>query len=489
MNLSGWKANFVLCILCAATTIAAHAQTLTTLASFNGTDGSQPSVPLIQGLDGNLYGETFGGGIVSQLCSSTLSGAGCGTFFKITAAGALTTLYAFCSQANCADGFNPDGLALGTDGNFYGTTASGGSNRDGTVFRITAAGALTTLHSFKGTDGSAPTGTLVQGTDGNFYGATASGGTSSWGTVFKIATAGTLTTLHDFSLTGGGSPSGGLVQGSDGNFYGTTYYGGTGSACGPNACGTVFKMTPAGALTTLHSFDSTDGQSPVGKLVQGTDGNFYGTTGQGGLGDCNGLAGCGTVFKITSAGALTTLHSFDSADGGEPSGLTQATDGNFYGATEIGGSGNACGGNCGTAFKMTSAGTLTTLHDFDLTDGAGPASAPFEATSGTLYGTTQSGGSACGPAGCGTVFSLALGLGPFVETLPASGKTGTSVIILGNNLTGAASVTFNGTAATFSVVSSTEIKTTVPSGATTGKVKVKTPSRTLASNLNFRVIP
>jgi uncharacterized repeat protein (TIGR03803 family) len=469
-----------------ATAISAFAQTFTSIASFNGTNGSQPSIPLIQGFDGNLYGAAYGGGNINSLCSTTLAAAGCGTVFKITPAGVVTTVYPFCKQSGCTDGFNPTGLTVGTDGNFYGTTASGGSSGKGTAFKITPAGTLTTLHSFDGTDGSGPAGTMAAAAGGAFYGVTVGGGANSWGTVFKITAGGTLTTLLDFDLTNGGSPEGGLVQGTDGNFYGTTYYGGSSGAC-INGCGTVFKITPAGVLTTLHSFVSSDGEAPFGQLVQGTDGNFYGTTSEGGLSDCSGLDGCGTMFKISSTGTLTTLLSFDSTDGGEPSGVIQATDGNFYGTTGVGGSGSACGDGCGTLYKITSAGTLTTLHDFDRTDGTGPAAAPFQSTNGTLYGTTQSGGANCAPTGCGTVFSLSASLGPFVETLPTSGNVGAAVVILGNNLTGATGVTFNGTAATFTVVSGTEIKTTVPSGATSGKVKVTTPTRTLTSSLSFRV--
>ncbi len=161
-------------------------------------------------------------------------------------------------------------------------------------------------------------------------------------------------------------------------------------------------------------------------------------------------------------------------------GLVQATDGNFYGTTFYGAGSGGC---CGTVFEITAAGTLTTLHSFDTTDGGYPYAGLLQATNGEFYGTTTGGGATAH----GTVFNLSVGLGSFVETNPASGKVGTTVTILGNNLTGSTSVTFNGTAATFTVVSSTEIKTTIPSGATTGKVKVKTPHGTLTCNVNFRV--
>jgi uncharacterized repeat protein (TIGR03803 family) len=215
-------------------------------------------------------------------------------------------------------------------------------------------------------------------------------------------------------------------------------------------------------------------------MVQGTDGNFYGTTESGG-GDT-----VGTVFKITPGGTLTTLHSFDSTDGSAPvAGLIQAADGNFYGTTDIGGT-NGC---YGTVFKITPGGTLTTLHSFDNSDGADPQAALFQGTNGKFYGTTEARVINVCSGGCGTVFSLSVGLGQFVETLPTSGTVGAAVKILGTNLTGATRVTFNGTAATFTVISKSEITTTVPTGATTGKVHVVTPSGTLKSNVPFRVTP
>jgi len=270
----------------------------------------------------------------------------------------------------------------------------------------------------------------------------------------------------------------GLVQGIDANFYGTTSRGG-----GHNA-GTVFKMTPDGVLRTLHSFDTADGAYPEAALIQGADGNFYGTTSAGAAGNA------GTVFRITPEGVLTTLYSFcsqpDCADGGSPlAGLVQATDGNFYGTTSI-----SSGGPNGTIFQITPAGTMTTLYTFcsqaGCADGAQPLAGLIQATDGNFYGATALGGE---PNSYGTIFSLAMGLGPFVETPRAFGSVGGSVYILGTNLTGATSVSFNGTAATFTVVSATEITTTVPTGATSGFVTVTTPSGTLTSNKQFRVSP
>jgi uncharacterized repeat protein (TIGR03803 family) len=485
-KLSLWKTIALVGCFCAAAAIASPAQTFKTLVSFNGTDGADPQIgSLVQGIDGNFYGATWGGGANDY-----------GTVFKISPGGTLTTLYSFCSKKDCTDGYWPGaGLVLATDGNFYGTTIYGGAwcfpNGCGTVFKITPEGTLTTLHSFDGINGSSPSAALVQATDGNFYGTTSGDGAHHQGTVFKITPGGgTLITLHMFGGTCGANPSAGLVQASDGNLYGTTESGGD-LSCAPGGCGTVFKITPGGTLTTLHSFDGTDGAFPSG-LVQATDGNFYGATEEGGVSGCQaaGYGSCGTVFKITPGGALTTLHSFDFTDGAGPSALIQATDGNFYGATYSGGDGS-CFGGCGTVFKITAAGTVTTLHSFDGKDGWYPQAGLLQGTDGNFYGTT--GGEYELPpnctVSCGTVFSLAVGLGPFVKTLPTSGEVGATVIILGTDLTGATSVTFDGTAAAFTVVSSSEITTSVPSGAATGKVEVTTPKGTLVSNVNFRVTP
>ena len=352
----GWRTACAVFLFSAIMAIVSSAQTFTTLADFNVSNGAFPSGSLVQGTDGNFYGTTLSGGA-----------NGDGTVFKITSSGTLTTLYSFCSQTNCSDGTSPfAGLVQGSDGNFYGTTSGGGAKSYGTVFKMTSTGALTTLYSFCSqsgcSDGSFPEAGLVQGSDGNFYGTTDEGGTNGDGTVFKITSSGTLTTLYSFcsknGCSDGENPSAGLVQGSDGNFYGATENGG---ANGNN--GTVFKITPAGTLTTLYSFCSapcTDGANPNG-LVQASDGNFYGTTGHGGANDY------GTIFKITPTGTLTTLYSFCSqsgcSDGEYPiAGLMQAVNGTFYGTTSSGGSSND-----GTVFSLVSASVprVYSLGDFN----------------------------------------------------------------------------------------------------------------------------
>jgi uncharacterized repeat protein (TIGR03803 family) len=461
-------------VLCAATAITATAQTFTALLSFDGSDGCIPFAGLVQATNGNLYGTT-------NSCGAN----GYGTVFKITPSGTLTTLHSF----DGTDGGIPyAGLLQDTNGNLYGTTSEGGvvGGGDGTVFQITPSGTLMTLSSFDFTNGASPYAGLLQGTNGKLYGTTWQGGSGNLdscsfdgcGTVFETTLSGATSTLYSFCVQSGcpdgSGPQAGLVQATNGSLYGTTTAGGT------NGYGTIFKITPSGTLTTLYSFCSQsscpDGKTPYAELIQATNGNLYGTTYYG------GTNGYGTIFRITPSGTLTTLHSFDYTDGAYPyAGLNQASDGNFYGTTVEGGT-----SGFGTVFKITPSGTLTTLHSFDYTDGADVQGGLFQGTNGTFYGTTEIGGS----QGLGTVFSLSVGLGPFVETLPTSGKVGAAVKILGTNLAGATSVTFNSTAATFTVVSSTEIKTTVPTGATSGTVKVTTSSgNTLDSNIKFRVTP
>lgn len=458
---SNWCTRaFAAFLLWTASAIALPAQTFTTLVNFDGTNGADPAGPLVQGPDGDFWGTTY-----------RLGPLGSGTVFKVDITGTLTTVYSFCSQAHCVDGSFPSaGLVLGSDGDLYGTTANGGANGSGTVFKITSVGALTTLHSFNSSDGAQPVAPLVLGADGAFYGTTAGGGLYGSGTVFKITPRGTFTTLHSFNGTDGDyPPADALVGGGDGNYYGTTGLGGA------NGFGTAFKITPGGTLTTLYNFqDSGDGANPYAGLVQASDGKFYGATYDG------TKSGYGTIFRITPKGVLTTLLTFP-ADGSQGADcaarLVQATDGNLYGTTVAGGAGS----DNGTIFKTTLSGALTTLHSFDVAEGMEPG-ALVQATSGKFYGVALG-----GSQDDGTIFSLDTGLGPFVQPVPSFGTVGRQILILGTNLTGATSVSFNGTSARFRVASSTLIKATIPAGATSGFVSVVTPNGTLQSNSPFRV--
>jgi uncharacterized protein (TIGR03437 family) len=413
---SCWNAACTVLALC-ATAIGLPAQTFTMLASFNGANGAGPGYgALVVGSDGNFYGTTSVGGANDE-----------GTIFKMTLAGILTTMYSFCSQASCSDGSEPfAGLIQASDGNFYGTTAAGGIGHQGTVFKITPAGTLTTLYSFCSqancADGYVPYAGMIQASDGNLYGTTWEGGASDEGTVFKITPGGVLTTLYSFcpqaGCADGSNPAAGLIQGSDGNFYGTTWHGGA------NVWGTVFRITQGGALTTLYSFCSlagcADGSGPwTGGLIQASDGNFYGTTLGGGANLSDG-----TVFKITPGGTLTTLHSFcpqgpPCAGGAGPAAaLIQASDGNFYGTTSSSAPSEL---SAGTIFRITAGGALTTLYSFcsqaGCADGQDPSSALVQSADGNLYGTTIEGGA----SGRGTVFKLAF---PSSTASPVIKQTG-----------------------------------------------------------------
>jgi len=415
------KIALILFVFVAVAAIASPAQTLTTLMSFNYTDGAYPFAGLVQGTDGNFYGTTEGGG--SANCD-VVNEDGCGTIFKITAQGGFTSLYGFCTSLPCFTGYQPyAALMQASDGNFYGMT----NQARGAVFQLTPLGVVNTLHNFSGPDGDFPYGALIQGSDGDLYGNTGGDEEDTSGTVFKITTAGTLTTLHAFSGPDGDSPFAALVQGNDGSFYGTTFYGGSNNSC-DFGCGTVFKITSAGALTTIYNFAGSDGSGPECTLVQGNDGNFYGTTQRGGANSS------GTVFKITSGGTLTTLYSFSGPDGSSPeAGLVLATDGNFYGTTYGGGSGGV-----GTIFKITPGGTLTTLHNFrsDGADGAYVASGLVQGTDGNLYGTTSAGGA---NAPDGTVFKLTVG-GALIPTTTVL-MTAPNPSQLGQSVTMTATVT------------------------------------------------
>jgi uncharacterized repeat protein (TIGR03803 family) len=359
---------------------ASAADTIKTLHTFTGgPDGSVPYGGLTEGSDGNFYGTTYSGG-----------GSDLGTVFSITGAGILSNVYNF---GGSSDGENPEaGLIQGSDGFLYGTTYGGGTGGAGTVFKVGATGGLTTLHYFTGrADGGYPQAGIFQGSDSNYYGTTSGGGTSGEGTLFVVFPTGFISEYSFTGGTNGANPKAGLVQGTDGNFYGTTYSGGVSNA------GAVFRYSLANGLTPLYNFTGgEDGANPQGALVEGSDSNFYGTT----FGGANGY---GTVFRISTNGNLTVLWIFgDGSDGGNPEGgLILGQDGNFYGTASTGGNSGA-----GTVFKIKvtkNSASLTTLYNFTGgNDGAVPLAGLLQASATNFLGTT----SAAGAGSLGTVFSL-----------------------------------------------------------------------------------
>jgi uncharacterized repeat protein (TIGR03803 family) len=303
--------------------------TLATLISFDKTNGAYPSAALVPGSDDAFYGTTEAGGTNDN-----------GTIFEVTTGGTLTTLVSF----NGTNGARPHAaLVQGQYGKFYGTTEIGGTNDAGTAFQMLPNGTLTSLVSFDDS-GYSPYAGLVQAADGNFYGAAFLGGTKGFGAIFRIATNGALTTLYSFSNgSDGANPYAGLTQGADGELYGTTFFGGA------SGYGTVFKITTNGTLTPLASFGGTNGANPQAALLLASDGNFYGTTESGGAYTNKYGSGYGTVFKLTTNGTLTTLASFNGTNGAHPlAGLVQALDGSFYGTTANGGT-----NGYGTIFRLT----------------------------------------------------------------------------------------------------------------------------------------
>jgi uncharacterized repeat protein (TIGR03803 family) len=388
---------------------------LTTLAAFEGTNGSGP-IALVQVANGSFYGTTASGGI-------GFDGAhgGHGTVFRMTPDGTLTNVVWFDGN-NGSYGAN---LIQCSDGSFYGTTLYGiGTGEDaeyaGTLFKLASDGTMinSNLVAFSrstrsGSNGANPVA-LVQGRDGDLYGTTESAGPGGYGTAFKLSADGLFTNLVSFNRNNGSEPVT-LVQGADGIFHGTTQHGGA------SDCGTVFQMTTNGILTSLMSFNGTNGTVPV-SLLQGADGSFYGTTRWGGIGfNGSGISGYGTVFKLAPNGTLLWSFLFNGTNGMQPAFLMQGSDGNFYGTTEFGGNGFVTGGawssSRGTVFKITPDGAFTNLVLFDGTNGAQP-SFMLQDADGNLYGNTQSGGA----NGHGTVFRLSVPMPPVFRTItPANG--------------------------------------------------------------------
>ncbi len=357
--------------------VAAQTYTFSSLYSFQGANGEYPLGGLVVDSKGNLYGTTSEGGA-----------HGSGTVFKMTAAGKETVLHSF--KGGTTDGLFPEaGLVRDSAGNLYGTTTLGGADGYGIVFKVTASGEESVLHSFGQTsdDGRYPSANLTLDSKGDLYGTTQQGGTSGFGTIFKVDGNGKETIVHNFA----GNPSDGqypvqnMIRDAKGNFYGATELGGVVND------GIVFKLDASGNETVLFSFvGGSGGNYPFGGVVLDAIGNLYGGTAYGG----NGV---GLIFELDTSVNETVLYTFGGSGGSYPSSnLIRDSHGNLFGTTEFGGSGGA-----GVAFEVSS-GVETVLHNFGGTDGADLLTPLVSDAAGNLYGTTTQGGT----NGQGTVFKL-----------------------------------------------------------------------------------
>jgi len=448
-----------LCLFFTSSSLWTSAQILTTLHSFNGTDGSGPdTVALAQGRDGNLYGTASIGGTSNN-----------GTVFRLTQQGNLSA-YSF----DATHGEEPfSGLVLGLDGLLRGMTPFGGKFGDGVVFSIGPQAPIPAVFSFNSTDGRGPIGSLALGVDGNYYGTTPGGGAHNFGTVFRLTARG-AEVFYSFNVVA--CPTASLVYGPDHAFYGVGVCGGAAEQ------GSIFRITQSGEFKTIYECDIQRlvCSGPQG-LVLANDGNFYVTSYSG------GQFNLGTIFRLDPTGNATVIYNFDGVQGSTPlAGLMQATDSKLYGTTDLAGTQNN-----GVIFSITTSGDYTVVYRFSGTDGSDPRSTLIQHTNGKLYGTTSSGGTSANClGGCGTVFSLDMGLAPFITFVLPNGRVGSGVQILGQGLTGTTAVTFNGVpATTFNVSSDTFMEAIVPPGATTGPVQVTTPGGVLTSNVNLQIVP
>jgi uncharacterized repeat protein (TIGR03803 family) len=386
-NLSGTGVLLVALYPALAAQQTNQSATQKTLYSFTGPsgDGLFPTTALIQDSQGNFYGTTSEGAIAG---SSACAPLGCGMIFKLSSAGKESIVHAFPGGHG---GIGPNGLVMDSAGNLYGTTVSGGNSLfpGGIVFKIDPTGKKTTLHTFSGPDGRGPTSTLLLDSSGNLYGTTTSGGKDQAGVVFKLDASGTYTRLYQFTggVDGANPNRSRLLLDSEGNLYGLTYSGGLGN-------GTLFKLTPSGQESTLYSFTGgNDGGNPLGDLVQDGAGNFYGVTYAG------GANGNGVVFRVNSGGQETVLYTFGAGLKGHPqSGVLLDSAGNLYGTTTFGGIDNR-----GSVYKLSSTGTFTVLRSFSGgADGGRPYGGLLMGLTGDLYGTTIDGGT----NQAGAVYSL-----------------------------------------------------------------------------------
>jgi uncharacterized repeat protein (TIGR03803 family) len=457
------RITFAAFVLIVAANVTAHAQQYSVLYNF-GSNTGDPTGPRYSG----IIAQGRDGAFYSTADNHWTDGHG--VAFRITRSGSVTVLHRFTGP----DGEAPvGGLTLASDGNYYGTSIFGGQHAKGTIFRITAKGAVTVLYSFTGgADGSIPQSPPIEGFDGDLYGTTVGGSNNAdFGSIYKITPQGKFTVLHTFSFGDGAELYAPLVQAHDGAFYGTAFSGGS------HGYGTIFRISPSGRFTVLFNFDVTHGANPFAPLILANDGNFYGVTTQG------GQAGGGVAFRITPAGSVHILHNFTGGQDGmnQVGALMQATDGNLYGTNNLGGA-----FWWGVLFRLTLTGEFTVLHDFEWFSGASPQAPLLQHTSGVLYSTTAVGG--LNNDGEGTFYKLNLNLPPFITFDKAVGNARETIGILGQGFSHATAVSFNGIPATFTVVSNTFLTATVPHHAKTGFVTVTTATGTLRSNRPFVVL-
>ncbi|HET9408802.1 MAG TPA: choice-of-anchor tandem repeat GloVer-containing protein [Candidatus Sulfotelmatobacter sp.] len=496
-----WFYAFGLLLLAVFLPVGSYAQpTFKVLYNFDShtCDPLNPVFPgaIVQGRDGNFYTTSFLGG-----CNAN------GTIFRMSPAGALKVLTPFPMFAG-GPGRPKGGATMGTDGNFYGTNSLGPAGFAGTLFKTTPAGLTTTAFTFGGTGNPPgfPAAAPVQAADGNLYGTLVQGGvgclfeSGGCGGIYKYSPAtGKTTILFTFPANqlDGATPGQPLVAGIDGNLYGT-------ANGGANGDGVVFKITPAGQVSVVHKFcqkaGCVDGSGPSA-LIQGADGNFYGTTTGGGVQKGSAFQQ-GVIYKLTPGGGYSVLWSFcqvagctDGAMAGIVGGnLVQANDGKLYGVTPKGG--GACfATTCGViwSFNPTVANSYSVVFSPNVNQAFAPAGL-MQATDGNFYGDSQLGGMTgpCNGNGCGTFFKLSTGLKPFVRFVQSQGKVGAQVQILGQGFTTSTTpitVSFNGIPVVFQTSGDHYMTTTVPAGATTGPITVTTSAGTLTSNTKFRVTP
>jgi len=443
-----------------AASAAAQSVTVTDLFSFSSYALGNSYATPVQSRSGLIYSNTTGSGSD-------------GSLFDFSNGGVTTYFITF----NTIDGAVPSPhMLLGSDGNLYGADLAGGTFGYGVLFRLTPAGKYTKLHEFNGGDGEGPF-SLVEASDGNIYGVTKGG--AFFPTLFKYTPAGVFSTLYTFDNPHGVFAQS-IIQAFDGNLLVTSLEGGT------NNNGTIVELSKAGKVLSTYKFPGGVGGSLPMALVAGSDGNYYGVTNSGG--QTTGF-GYGTVFRYTPQGTVTILYALNSpgttGDGTYPFGIVQASDGFLYGTTTAGGA-----NNLGSLFRISTSGAYTSLYSANAAIGD-PYGAPMQDTNGLIYmaaiydGPTNNG---TYHSGYGAMVSVNAGAPAFAKLVQNLRSVGQQAQILGQGFTGTTSVTFNGISATsFKVVNDTYVTATVPSGAKTGPVVVTTPTGTLTSFPNMTI--